>query len=389
MEVKRLGDIFNVINGYAFKSNKYVNEGVRIIRITNVQKGYIMNENPKFYSQIDMKYLSKYFLMENDILVSLTGNVGRVGIISSDLLPAALNQRVACLRLKNNLADIKYLYYFLNSDYFENICIESAKGIAQKNLSTDLLNDVKILLPPLQTQKKIVEVLDKAQELIVARKQQIKLLDDLISSVFYNMFGDPVTNPKGWKIEKLGSIGDLQRGKSKHRPRNAPELLGGEYPLVQTGDIANAGYYLNSYSQTYSEIGLKQSKMWKKGTLCITIAANIARTSILGFDACFPDSIVAFLPSKHVNNMYIQIWLSFLQHIIEDGAPESAQKNINLKILNNLDIPVPPIDLQNQFGQIVQQIENQKQLMEQSLTEMENNFNNLMQIAFARKLFKE
>lgn len=93
-------------------------------------------------------------------------------------------------------------------------------------------------------------------------------------------------------------MGELAREKSKNRPRNAPELLNGPYPLIQTGDIANAGIYLKEYTQTYSELGLKQSKMWKKGTLCITIAANIAKTSILTFDACFPDSVVAFIPSE-------------------------------------------------------------------------------------------
>ena len=93
-------------------------------------------------------------------------------------------------------------------------------------------------------------------------------------------------------------MGELAREKSKNRPRNAPELLNGPYPLIQTGDIANAGIYLKEYTQTYSELGLKQSKMWKKGTLCITIAANIAKASILTFDACFPDSVVAFIPSE-------------------------------------------------------------------------------------------
>ena len=196
------------------------------------------------------------------------------------------------------------------------------------------------------------------------------------------MFGDPVTNSKGWNKEKLSELGELSRGKSKHRPRNAPGLLNGPYPLIQTGDIANAGIYLKEYTQTYSELGLKQSKMWKKGTLCITIAANIAKTSILTFDACFPDSVVAFIPSEKTNNMFIQFWMSFLQKILEDSAPESAQKNINLKILSEQNVIVPPIELQNQFADFVNQVDKLKFKMEKSLRELENNYNSLMQRTF-------
>lgn len=127
----------------------------------------------------------------------------------------------------------------------------------------------------------------------------------MILSQFIEMFGDPVINSKGWEKKKLNELGELSRGKSKHRPRNAPELLGGQYPLVQTGDIASVSIYLKVYTQTYSELGLKKSKMWDKGTLCITIAANIAKTSILTFDAYFPDSVVAFIPNDKTNSMFI------------------------------------------------------------------------------------
>ncbi|WP_415340616.1 restriction endonuclease subunit S [Clostridium perfringens] len=178
------------------------------------------------------------------------------------------------------------------------------------------------------------------------------------------MFGNPVSNPKGWEKVALIDLGELARGKSKHRPRNAPELMNGPYPLIQTGDVANAGIYIKEYTQTYSELGLQQSKMWKAGTLCITIAANIAKTTILTFDACFPDSIVAFIPNEKTNTMFIQFWMSFLQKILEDSAPESAQKNINLKILGEQRVIVPPIEFQNQFADFVKQVDKLKFEME-------------------------
>lgn len=187
------------------------------------------------------------------------------------------------------------------------------------------------------------------------------------------MFGDPVSNPKQWDKQMLGKLGELGRGVSKHRPRNDPKLLGGIYPLIQTGDVANADMYISEYKMTYSDLGLQQSKMWHKDTLCITIAANIAKTGILTFDACFPDSVVGFVANAKTNNLFMHYWFTFFQKILEEQAPESAQKNINLKILNELSVIVPPIELQNEFAQFVQKVDKLKVEMQQSLKELEVN----------------
>lgn len=127
----KIGDICEILNGYAFKSDNYVNHGIRIIRIANVQKGYIEDNSPVFYP-IDSNEAQKYALQENDLLMSLTGNVGRVALLSKAFLPAALNQRVACIRLKSELVSKGFLYCFLNSDFFEQKAVQSSKGVAQK-----------------------------------------------------------------------------------------------------------------------------------------------------------------------------------------------------------------------------------------------------------------
>ena len=167
-------------------------------------------------------------------------------------------------------------------------------------------------------------------------------------SRFIEMFGDPVTNSFNLPLSSLSQLGKFGRGVSKHRPRNAPELLGGKYPLIQTGEVANSDLYILSYQNTYSELGFKQSKMWKAGTLCITIAANIAKTAILTFDACFPDSVVGFSANDKTNNIFIHYWFGFFQQILESQAPESAQKNINLQILS--DLFVKQTDKSKYFG---------------------------------------
>ena len=196
------------------------------------------------------------------------------------------------------------------------------------------------------------------------------------------MFGDPVYNEKGWDLNKFTELGDFGRGVSKYRPRNAPELLNGPYPLIQTGDVSNSGLYIKDYSSTYSELGLKQSKMWPKGTLCITIAANIAQTGILNFDACFPDSVVGFNPNNKIKSIFIHYWFSFLQKIIDSKATQVAQKNINLQILSDLDVITPPIELQNKFVELVEQIDKQKFEFEKQLEKLKELQSALMQEYF-------
>lgn len=183
-EVK-LGEICNILNGYAFKSKEYVEDGIRIIRITNVQKGIIQDTDPKYYKIDKIETLKNYMLKENDLLISLTGNVGRVGQISKDLLPAGLNQRVGCIRIKEEKdVSIDYLYQYFNSYNFERDCINNSKGIAQKNLSTEWLKNYKMKIPNLNEQNRIVNELKKIQRLKKLKEQQLKELNQLIKSQF-------------------------------------------------------------------------------------------------------------------------------------------------------------------------------------------------------------
>ena len=259
-------------------------------------------------------------------------------------------------------------------------------GSTMKHITKVKFDRFKIPYPPLAEQQKIASILDAADSLRQKDQQLIEKYTALSQSLFLEMFGDPVSNPMGWDKVAFETIGKLDRGKSKHRPRNAPELLGGNHPLIQTGDIANCSGYIRKFDSTYSDIGLAQSKLWKAGTLCITIAANIAKTGILTFDACFPDSVVGFIPNKESNKEYVRYWLSFLQKTLEDAAPMAAQKNINLKILRELELPLPPIELQNQFAERIQSIEAQKQLAQASLEKSAALFNSLLQRAFKGEL---
>jgi hypothetical protein len=261
------------------------------------------------------------------------------------------------------------------------------KHVAVPGLDRNDVYKKELLVPNHDDQKRIAIVLDKIDALRHQRQESLELTEMLLQSVFIDTFGDPVTNPKAWPLEPLARLGTLDRGVSKHRPRNAPELLGGKYPLVQTGDVSNAGLYIRKYTQSYSDIGLKQSKMWPKGTLCITIAANIAKTGILNFDACFPDSIVGFTPYKNVSSsVYVHYLFGFLQAMLEANAPQAAQKNINLAILRTLQVPKPPLDLQEEFDVFVTSAMAMLDDQGTSLEVMNAAFSSLQQRAFRGEL---
>ena len=162
--------------------------------------------------------------------------------------------------------------------------------------------------------------------------------------------------PNEWKYIPLAKLGDLGRGKSKHRPRNDARLFeNGKYPFLQTSEVKAASKYITVYSRMYGEFGLQQSKLWKAGTLCITIAANIAETAFLGIDACFPDSVVGFTPNDKINPWYIKYFIESQKLRLWAFAPATAQKNINLDTLEKLIVPYCSYEEQNM---IVEEIEN-------------------------------
>ena len=157
-----------------------------------------------------------------------------------------------------------------------------------------------------------------------------------------------------WKKVSLSEMGIVSRGKSKHRPRNDARLYGGRYPFIQTGDIGSAGLYVTDYSQTYNEEGLAQSKLWEENTLCITIAANIADTALLAFPACFPDSIMGFVPYKNVANVkYVKYCFDILKKDCQQISQGTAQDNLSWKKLSTIKFPCPPLEVQNRIATIL------------------------------------
>ncbi len=168
----------------------------------------------------------------------------------------------------------------------------------------------------------------------------------------------PFDLPPGWAWSLFPDLGEFGRGKSMHRPRNDRSLfIGGNHRLVQTGDVARANGTIETHTGLYNDVGLAQSKKWPAGTLCITIAANIADSGILGFDACFPDSVVGFIPAPPIPSVrYFEYFMRTAKEHLEQFAPATAQKNINLGILEQVWIPIPPLVEQRRIVAKVDQL---------------------------------
>jgi type I restriction enzyme S subunit len=225
------------------------------------------------------------------LLVSFKLTLGRLAFAGRDLFT---NEAIAALTIFNEREISKeFLFYCLT--FFDWVkAAENDVKLKGMTLNKAKLKVMPVSFPPLAEQQRIVGLLDEAFEGLANAKANAQknlqnaraLFESHIQSVF-------TQRGPGWEQKTLEEVATtFGRGKSKHRPRNEPKLYGGKYPFIQTGDIRNADHFVTEYSQTYSEAGLAQSKLWPKGTICITIAANIAETAILGFDACFPDSVI-------------------------------------------------------------------------------------------------
>ncbi|MGV9802016.1 restriction endonuclease subunit S [Mycobacterium sp. NPDC003449] len=350
VQFKSLAELCTVFNGYAFKSTLFNSEGIGlpIIRIRDVNTGF----SDTFYSG---EFDDRWVVENDDILIGMDGDFrasrwkhGR----------ALLNQRVCRLQEFSDELLPGFIYYQIQEEL--NRIHSSISGSTVKHLSSRELERAQVPVPPLPVQREIVRVLDRFTELETELETELRTELEARHAQ-YAQYRDALLRFEDTDCEwlTLSEVAiEFGRGKSKHRPRNDEKLYGGRYPFIQTGDVRNSGHLITEYTQTYNEQGLAQSKLWPRGTICITIAANIAETGILDFDACFPDSVIGVVvdPEK-TSHYYVEYLLQSLKSNLAAKGQGSAQANINLATFENERFPFPSLEEQERIVEILDQFD--------------------------------
>ena len=384
-DYKKLGELVQVLNGYAFKSSLYENQGIRVLRITNVQKGNIVDDDPKYYPLSLTDEIRNYLLKESDLLMSLTGNVGRVGLLTKEMLPAALNQRVACLRILSNGLNLGFLFHYLNSDKFEQDAVLSAKGIAQKNMSTEWLKDYKLPLPPISVQQSIVSELDKINELISLKKEQLKDYDNLAQSIFYEMFGDPVINEKGWEFMKIGEIGTVERGAGISKKDFVEDGL----PCIHYGQLHTIlGPTTRHHHSCIPESLLPKYKIAHTNDVIMAITSedvegSCKSTAWLGNYDIVIGSDAAILHHEQ-DGTFLSYYTMTKAFFNEKSKYAKGFKvtHISAKEIENIPVYLPPLALQKDFAKRIEVIEQQKENIKSTIQDLETLLASRMQYWF-------
>lgn len=377
MKKIKLGDACEILNGFAFKSENYVGSGIRVIRISNVQKGYIEDNTPAFYP-LETKGLEKYMLEEGDLLISLTGNVGRVAILEKEFMPAALNQRVACLRLKTDKLSKRYLFHILNSDFFEKQCIQYSKGVAQKNMSTAWLKDYEILLYSKEQQELIADILDKMHLIKKSRYYQLQKLDELVKARFVEMFGDPMINPYEWKVI---NISEVLRAKASNGffSRRDDYCDDGNVKVLGVANVVNRMYSqvvdlprtnanerdIEKFEVKYGDMLFCRSSLVAEGIGKASIIPEGVQTNILfechvirlplDLDKCVPEFLQTLSTTKFFRNQIIS------------KSKTATMTTIGQDGILKTNIILPPLEKQKEYYNFVKQIDKSRLLSNHSL----------------------
>ena len=393
----KLGELCEVFaDGDWVESKDQSPDGIRLIQTGNVGQGVFKDrgEKARYISEATFHRLRCTEIFKGDSLVSrLPDPAGRSCILTDtgERMITAVDCTIVRFK-QNQLLPEFFNFYSQSCEYLQDIDSETT-GTTRKRISRSKLGEVKIPVPPLPEQQRIVGILDEAFYSIATAKANAEknlqnaraLFESHLQSVFSQQ-GD------GWKQKTLEEISTtFGRGKSRHRPRNEPKLYGGAYPFIQTGDIRNSNHLITEYSQTYSEEGLAQSKLWPKGTICITIAANIAETGILDFDACFPDSVIGVVANPEEADVdYVEYLLQSFKVRIQAMGKGSAQANINMGTFENERFPFPTVSEQKQIvgklNSLREETQHLESIYQQKLTALDALKKSLLDQAFSGAL---
>ncbi len=317
-----------------------------------------------------------------DILMSVRAPVGDVNISNID---CCIGRGLCSIRCKNNI-NYKYIYYYLRTQ--KKVLESQSTGSTFKAINKSIVSELEIPLQDLDAQHKIVEILDKSQELIDKRKEQIELLDELIQSKFLEMFGNPITNPKRWEKDKLSNKCNIITGNTPSR--KVTNYYGNYIEWIKSDNISNSNVYLSKAKEYLSEEGAKVGRIIEKNNILMTCIAGskkcIGNVAINNRDVAFNQQINGIEVLK--NNVYFMFHQFLLsQDYIQSTINMSLKGILSKGQLSELEFIFPPITLQEEFANFVKKVNDIKMVLNKSLEQLNDNFDSLMQKSFKGELF--
>ena len=325
----------------------------------------------------------------NDVILAKMKDTKKVFIISKEEENYIFSTGFAIMRIskpKKNLPS--FLYYWLRTPHFQKNKDKECIGATQKAINTTSLKKFKIILPPLDTQKKIVAALEKAEETKRLRAQADELADRLLQSVFLEMFGDPVKNPKGWEKKKLKCFGDIVTGNTPSRENKS--YYGNFIDWIKSDNINTPYTFLTKSDEMLSEEGAKVGRIVPKGSVLVTCIAGslscIGNVAIADREVAFNQQINAIIPNKNLNTLFLYHLISNTKEYIQSFSTQSMKGMLSKGVFESIPFILPPLPLQQKFARIVEKIESMRRSQNQSKQQIEDLFSALMQKAFNGEL---
>jgi type I restriction enzyme S subunit len=304
----------------------------------------------------------------DSIFATVRPTLRRVAFVDEEFDKQIASTAFCVVRPNREKVSPRFLYYLLRTDFLNEEIAKFESGASYPAVNDKDVLDRIIPLPPKREQEKIAAVLWKVQRAIEVEEKLIATAVELKQSAMRQLLtrglrGEPQKDtdvgplPESWQVRSLSEIAKLERGRFLHRPRNEPRFYGGATPFVQTGDVVRSRGWIRAFTQTLNKDGVAISRVFPKGTILITIAANIGFTGVLDFDSACPDSLVAITPDESVDTWYLEYFLQSQQAEMDRLAAKGTQKNINIQFLSPWPVAVPSIDEQGAIAEILQTVD--------------------------------
>ncbi|GEB29896.1 Type I restriction-modification system, specificity subunit S [Enterococcus casseliflavus] len=363
---------------------RYWNGSNKWLAISDM-KSRNLNQTKECITDLAIQECNMKMVPKGTVLMSFKLSIGKLGITRDDIFT---NEAIASFKIINeDILERNYLYYALQTINYKKVAEKAVKG---STLNKAKLKKIMIPLPSFQAQQKIADTLDLASEIIEKRKEQIAEMDKLIQSVFYEIFGDPNKLSKEWKVN-LKEVANITTGNTPSRKEL--ENYGNHMEWIKTDNMTFDSLYPSRAAEYLSEIGVNKARIADKESILMTCIAgskkSIGKVVLLDRAVAFNQQINAITVNGNIHVKYLFYILKFSKVRLEDFANDSMKKMITKSKLETFEINNVDMKRQLEFTSIVEEIESQKKVMEESLHEMENNFNALMQKAFRGDLFPE